>query len=133
MTNSADDIPQSERRRIMAEERRMRTYHGHAQANIDEDRGGRFAFSGSPTTVTGASPISYPTQPDHSPWAKDACPPEPPLNIDINALGPTGEPHEIRASTQDQDTPPSPLVEPAAHGQADDDRGSVRPKGVRSI
>ena len=98
MTNSADDIPQSERSRILAEERRLRTYHGHAQSAIDEDRGGRFAFSGSPTSITGSSPISYPTQPAHSPWAKDVCPPELPLNIDINAMEPTGEPHEVRAS-----------------------------------
>ena len=98
MTNSADDIPQLERRRIMIEERRLRTYHGRAQANIDEDRGGRFAFSGSPTTVTGSGPISYPTQPAHSPWAKDVCPPEPSLGYSVEAKDPVGEPHEMHAT-----------------------------------
>jgi hypothetical protein len=85
MANSADDIPQSERGRLTAEERRMRTYHGHAQANIDEDRGGRFAYSGSPTSVTGARSISYPAQPEGSPWHSDPIGTEPPLGIDINA------------------------------------------------
>jgi|SRR5262249_12194607 len=94
MTNSADDIPQSQRRRLMAEERRLRTYHGHAQANLGEDRGGRFAFAGSPKTVTGSSPIQYPAQPAHSPWAKDACPPEPPLGFSVDAMEPVGEPFE---------------------------------------
>jgi hypothetical protein len=94
MTNSADDIPQSERRRILIEERHLRTYHGHAQSAVDEDRGGRFAFSGSPTTVTGSSPISYPTQPAHSPWAKDACPQEPPLGFSVEEMEPVGEPFE---------------------------------------
>src|SRR6516164_7381185 len=104
MTNPADDIPQSERRRILAEERRIRTYPGHAQSVVDEDKGGRFAFSGSPTTVTGASPIQYPAQPDHSPWHSNPCPTEPPLGF---AIDPVGEPHEIKAS---EGSPPSPSV-----------------------
>jgi len=94
MTNSADDIPQSERRRILIEERHLRTYHGHAQSAVDEDRGGRFAFSGNPATVTGSSPISYPAQPAHSPWAKDACPLEPPLGFSVEDMEPVGEPFE---------------------------------------
>jgi hypothetical protein len=94
MTNSADDIPQSERRRIVAEERRIRTYHGQAQASIDEDRGGRFAYSGSSTSVVGSSPVSYPAQPAHSPWHRDACPPEPPLGFSVDEMEPVGEIHE---------------------------------------
>jgi hypothetical protein len=121
MTNSADDIPQSERRRIIAEERRLRTYHGHAQSAVDEDRGGRFAFSGSPTSITGSSPVSYPAQPENSPWRKDKCPPEPPLGFDINAQEPTGEVFEREG------TPPS------SSSAVDDDVGRVRPKGVRRI
>ena len=88
MTNSADDIPQSERGRLMAEQRRLRTYRGHAQANLDEDRGGRFAFSGSPKTVTGSSPISYPAQPTHSPWHSNPYPEEPPLGFSVDAMEP---------------------------------------------
>ena len=94
MTNSADDIPQSERRRIIAEERRLRTYHGHAQSAVDEDKGGRFAYSGSPATVTGSSPISYPAQPENSPWHHDPCPPEPPLGFSVDEMKPVGEPLE---------------------------------------
>src|SRR5262245_14630093 len=97
MTNPADDIPQSERRRILAEERRLRTYHGHGQSAVDEDRGGRFAFSGSPTTVTGSSPISYPAQPENSPWRRDACPLEPPLGFSVDEMEPVGELHERTA------------------------------------
>ena len=94
MTNAADEISQREKRRILIEERRMRTYHGHAQASIDEDRGGRFAYSGSPTTVTGSSPIQYPAQPAHSPWHHDPCPPEPPLGFSVDEMEPVGEPFE---------------------------------------
>jgi hypothetical protein len=121
MTNSADDIPQSERSRIMAEERRLRTYHGHAQANLDEDRGGRFAFSGSPKTVIGSSPIQYPAQPAHSPWAKDACPPEPPLGFSVDEMEPFGEPHERTASAT------------SSSAQAGDDVRPVRRRGIRRI
>jgi hypothetical protein len=93
--NPADDILQSERRRILIEERRMRTYHGQAQASIGEDRGGRFAYSGSSTSVVGSSPISYPAQPGcHSPWHYDACPPEPPLGFSVDEMEPVGEPFE---------------------------------------
>ena len=85
---------QSERRRILIEERRMRTYHGQAQSSIDEDRGGRFAYSGSSTSVVGSSPISYPAQPAHSPWHHDACPPEAPLGFSVQETEPVGEPYE---------------------------------------
>jgi len=79
---------QSERRRILIEERRMRTYHGQAQSSIDEDRGGRFAYSGSSTSVVGSSPISYPAQSAHSPWHHDACPPEAPLGFSVQEMEP---------------------------------------------
>jgi hypothetical protein len=75
--NAADDIPQSERRRIMAEERRGRTYQGHAINSADEDRGGRFAFSGGSTTVTGSNPMGWPKMPEGNFWAKNEMPPEP--------------------------------------------------------
>src|SRR5262249_13956752 len=89
--NNADQISQAEKRRIMAEERRMRTYHGHAQANIDEDRNGRYGAIGNSTTVVGSNPISYPRQPAGSPWAKDECPPEPSLGYSVDDQEPTGE------------------------------------------
>src|SRR5262249_16236682 len=64
--------------RIRAEERRGRTYQGHAINSADDERGGRFAYSGNSPTVTGSTPGPiYPRQPAGSPWAKDECPPEP--------------------------------------------------------
>jgi hypothetical protein len=67
MNNPADEISQAERRRILAEER-ISTYRAHAEANTDLELGGRFAKL-SKTTVVGASSISYPKQPEGSPWA----------------------------------------------------------------
>jgi hypothetical protein len=97
--NNADDVSQAERRRIMAEERRGRTYQGVAQAALDDERGGRYAAgSGSKSSVVGSSPVSYPQQPAGSPWAKDECPPEPPLGYSVDELEPVGEPHEVEAS-----------------------------------
>ena len=123
--NNADEISQAEKRRIMAEERRMRTYHGHAQANIDEDRGGRYGAVGSSTTVVGSNPISYPRQPAGSPWAKDECPPEPPLGFSVDAMEPVGEPHQRTASATS-----SPVT---ARAQAGDDVRRVRRRGIRRI
>ena len=122
MTNPADDIPQSERRRIIAEERRLCTYHGHAQSAVYEDKGGRFAFSGSPKTVTGSSPISYPAQPENSPWHHDACPPEPPLGFSVDEMEPGGEPYERTASATSSSI--------TARAEADD---VLRRRGVRRI
>ena len=104
MNNPVDEVSQADRRRIIAEDRqRLNTYRAHAEASIDDDRGGRFAAI-SRTTVIGASPIRYPRLPDGSPWAYDPCPTEPPLNYDINAMQPVGELHER------QGTPPSPTA-----------------------
>ena len=100
MHNPADDISQSERRRIMAEERRRNTYAGHA-LDPDIELGGRYAKVHT-TTVTGSTPRpTYPKQPDGSPWAKDECPPEPQLGYSVDAQEPVGEVFE-RA---DQSTP----------------------------
>jgi hypothetical protein len=98
--NAADEISQAERRRIMSEERRMKTYHGHA-LDGEPELSGRFAKV-STTTVVGRSPGSiYSRQPAGSPWANDPVPPEMPLGIDINAQEPTGELHEQKASITD--------------------------------
>jgi hypothetical protein len=80
MNNPADDIPQSERRRIMADDRRGRTYMGHAMVSADDERGGRFALSGNVTSVTGSSPGPiYPPQPSTSPANQMAMMPDEPL------------------------------------------------------
>jgi hypothetical protein len=75
-----EDITQQEKREVLRNDQRVReasTYHSVAQASIDDERGGRFAQSGSSTTVTGSGPISYPQQPPGSPWANDPLPSEP--------------------------------------------------------
>ena len=76
-----EDITQQEKREVLRNDHKVReasTYHSVAQASIDDERGGRFAYSGNSTTVTGSTPGSvYPRQPAGSPWAKDECPPEP--------------------------------------------------------
>lgn len=89
--NGSDDIPQSERRRIMIEERRLETYHGHAMFTIDDTRGGRYGIEDTKQTVIGSSPISYPAQPAGSPWHSDPCPPEPPLGYSVDEQEPVGE------------------------------------------
>src|SRR6516162_8899531 len=95
--NAADEISQAERRRIMADERRMKSYHGHA-LDDEPELSGRFAKV-STTTVVGRGPVNYPAQPEGSPWRSDPVPPEMPLGIDINVQEPTGEKHEVEAST----------------------------------
>lgn len=107
MSNPADDISQAERRRILAEERLARnTYFGHA-GDTELDLGGRFAKV-TTTTVVGAGPVRYPRQPTGSPWACDPVPAESPLGLDINAMEPVGEPHEMRPQAAgDAQVPPS--------------------------
>jgi hypothetical protein len=112
VNNNADEIAQAERRRIMIEERRMRTYYGHTQHTDEDIYGGRFAKANT-TTVVGAGPVSYPQQPAGSPWAKDECPPEPPLGWSVDAQEAVGEKFEVAASTTAEpevEEPPSPPV-----------------------
>jgi len=91
--NGADEISQAERRRIMADDRRAKTYFGQAQ-HADDDLGGRFKRV-TTTTLTGSSPTSmYPAQPANSPWHQDACPPEPPLGFSVDEMELVGEVHE---------------------------------------
>src|SRR6516164_2632457 len=90
--NVADEISQAERRRIMADDRRAKTYFGQAQ-HADDDLGGRYAKVHS-TTVVGSSPVSYPAQPPTSPWHHDPVPPEMPLGYSVDAIEPVGEFHE---------------------------------------
>ena len=107
MNNSADEISQAEGRRIIAEERRGRTYQGHAIASANDERGGRFALSGKATSVTGSRPASeYPRQPEHSPWHRDPLPPEPLIDGrgEGNVLGyeidrPDGAPPGVESSS----------------------------------
>jgi len=63
-------------RRKLIEERRLQTYHGHAQHTDEDIYSGRYA-SVNTTVVTGAAPGSaFPQMPD-GPWAKNELPDEP--------------------------------------------------------
>jgi hypothetical protein len=80
--NPADEISQREKRRILAEDRQVRasTYLQQAQANVDEDRGGRYAAMEKPSTVIGTSPGPvYPQLPADSPANQAAMVPDEPL------------------------------------------------------
>lgn len=97
--NPADEISQSEKRRILAEDRQVRsTYMSHAESSIDDDRGGRFAAIEKSATIVGASQISYPQQPEGSPWARDVIGDEPPLGYSVEDHDAVGERHERGAS-----------------------------------
>jgi hypothetical protein len=127
MNNPADMISQREKREVFrndrlireAEERRRRTYSGHA-LDGEPELSGRFAKV-STTTVTGSSPVSYPAQPEGSPWRSDPIGPEPPLGFSVEDKEPVGEKHEVEASTADgtsavEENPVAQECEPAATG-----------------
>jgi len=105
MNNNADEISQAEKRRIMIEKRRLKTYHGHAQAAIDDERQGRFATLDKPTVIGQAAGPIYPAQPAGSPWHSDPCPPEPSLGYSVDEQEPVGEKFEQAASSAQDDTP----------------------------
>jgi len=101
MFNKADEVTQRERREVMRNDRRVReaaAYHSVAQGSVDDERGGRYATEGSKQTVIGSSPISYPTQPEHSPWRRDPVPDEGPLGFSVDAHEAVGEMFEQSAS-----------------------------------
>jgi hypothetical protein len=123
--NPAGEISQVERQRVMAEERRLRTYAAHAQANLDEDRQGRFAALDKPNVI-GTTSISYPAQPEKSHWRRDPVPDESPLGYSVDQQEAVGEVHEVAASQNAAE----PSAEPTAHGQAN---GGVRRKFRRRI
>jgi hypothetical protein len=82
------------------ENERLNTYRAHAEASIDEDRGGRFALVRKPATIVGAGPIAYPRLPEDSPWSSNPLPPEPPLGYSVDDLEPVGEVFEQEAKPQ---------------------------------
>jgi hypothetical protein len=128
--NKADDIPQSERRRILIEERRLRTYHGHAISAVDDERGGRYATEGSKQTVIGSSLIAYPQQPSTSPWHSDPCPPEP-------LIDGTGEGNTLGYQIDRPGSPPSSSDSGIGDGPTTDGTSEARPvtrrKGWRRV
>jgi hypothetical protein len=93
-----NDASQAERKMTLENDRKASSYMAHAAANAEEDRGGRYAASGSSPRVIGASPISYPTQPSTSFWSRDPVPDEPPLGYCVEDHDAVGELHEREAS-----------------------------------
>jgi hypothetical protein len=66
----------ADERKRQIEERRAKTYHGHALHTDEDIYGGRFATSNT-TTVVGTSPtVEYPAMPD-GPWKNNPYPEEP--------------------------------------------------------
>ena len=86
---------QAERRKVLEEDKRAKTYMRQAEIDADlELGGGRFAKIIT-TTVTGSGPVSVPRLPsDNQSNQALMVGPEEPLGYDINAMDPVGEPHE---------------------------------------
>ena len=117
--NSEDEISEAERRKIMESDRlarRASTYHALADAAANELSGGRYAQSANRQTVIGSSPISYPAQPENSPWAKDPMPQEPPLGWSVEDMEPTGEPFELERSRETSSAMAASQVDDAGPG-----------------
>ena len=117
---TTDREEQAERIATMRQDANLRqqqqtsTLHQHAQAQADELSQGRFRATGTPS-VTGTTPI--PSYPVGNQWAAaDQNNLEPPFPVDINALEPCGEPHEIEASIAELKV--SPLEPFSAQGNS---------------
>ena len=95
---STDPTPESERRQIVKDDARKlqepgdrgSTYMSQSIARIGEELGGRFRHLAKEQIVTGSVPfVHVPGQPATSHWGDDGTrlPTEPPLGIDVNAVG----------------------------------------------
>jgi hypothetical protein len=79
--------------------------------HLEAEGGGRFAEAArregmAKPQVTGTSPsANYPTLPASSPWHADPIGVEPTLGVDVNALDPVGECHEVAQSLRPQCSP----------------------------
>jgi hypothetical protein len=98
----ADEARKAERRRRLIEERRMRSYLAHAEASANDEAGGRFAAlpERKPTVIGAKAEISYPAQPEGSPWANEPSGTEPPLGYEVDAMEAVGEPQEQARSAE---------------------------------
>lgn len=99
-----DEIPQSDRRRVLEEDRLARkasTYFAQAQASLDDTSGGRYGAV-TKSTVTGSTPaISYPKLPSDAPSKQLAgMPDEPALGYKIDDQEAIGEPIELDRSRE---------------------------------
>jgi len=94
---STDPTPESERRQIVKDDARKlqepgdrgSTYMSQSIARIGEELGGRFRHLAKEQIVTGSVPfVHVPGQPATSHWGDGTrLPDEPPLGIDVNAVG----------------------------------------------
>jgi hypothetical protein len=112
---------QQERRETLQNDRKVReqgtTLSQFAQAEANEV-GGRFSGHEKATVVGAQESPAYPAAPN---WAFDPAGVEPALGIDINAIEPTGEPHEIAASIAAQNA--STLEQPPPFSSAQGNSG----------
>jgi hypothetical protein len=111
-----EDIPQDERRRVLKEgelARKASTYFQQASANIEDERGGRWAKHVK-TVVAGSDPsVAVPRQPSSSPSNQMAMmPPEPVLGYSVEDHEACGEYWEIQASLKSQGASSSAMAAP---------------------
>jgi hypothetical protein len=93
-----NNSPQSVRRAIAKNDRRVHANRSTYGDHTHDDSGGRY-LKQTPSTVIGSEPIAYPRLPENS-WANQGAvvPPEPPLGVAIDQMEPTGEFYEVQAS-----------------------------------
>jgi hypothetical protein len=85
----------------MSKSKPSETYFGRATS--EPEAGGRWARP--KPTISGAGGAGVPKQPATSPWARDPVGQEQPLGIDVDAMEPVGEPHEVERSLRQQEEP----------------------------
>jgi hypothetical protein len=120
-----DPLSQSDRRKELERDRAVArdTMHSRAQSSLVDESGGRFSKV-SPSKVTGAEPISYPQQPEGSPWAHADRNPEPPFG-DVNEMEPVGSAAEIQRSLE-RPTPPDDSLVHAVSVDGDGQEESIQ-------
>jgi hypothetical protein len=97
----------ADERKRQIEERRAKTYHGHALHTDEDIYGGRFATINT-TTVVGTKPtVEYPAMPD-GPWKSEPIGTEAPLGYSVEDQEPVGETFEVAASQTGETATPAP-------------------------
>jgi hypothetical protein len=113
MTSKADE--QRERRRVLAQDARLREQAGTFMSHTHSDAGGRFSNVGAQTVVGQSEVTRYPAAAAHQ---RDPCGIEPPLGYSVNDL----TPHELEPSLASpaQATDPTSADAPNPLGQRTD-------------
>jgi hypothetical protein len=90
----SSDIEMREKKRLLGSTTAVTTYRDMAAANLSLEAGGRYS---SDTTIVGSAAIpKYPAA--SGPWAGGDAGVEPPFDVDVSYVEPTGTPAEIAAS-----------------------------------